>query len=199
MREPPPPSDRRSPKSESIYKSPRNFNKKHQAQHPHSYNDARSTDYNRLSPSTQNAASEVPMFGYYWPLHDLASYGMVVPTDSTSTSAAPLHPFQYADYSQLHYPHDGSNVHYSVAPLSLLEHAYVAAYASQPTSQPEQITQGLLDNEANLNNMRHERELVFENAATELDRAKSDTGSSAPSNKAWEDAWETLREHMTKM
>lgn len=47
--------------------------------------------------------------------------------------------------------------------------------------------------------MRHGRELVFENAATELNQAKCETGSSALSNKAWENAWEILRKRLTKM
>lgn len=204
MHGPPFPSDHWSPTSESIYKSPKKSNEKHQAQHPQSHNNARSTDYNHLSPSILNAASEVPMFGYYWPLHDLASYGMAVPTDSTSDwTALPIHT-QDVEYSHTHHPHDRLNVHCSVAPPTSFEPAYIATHASQPTpsqptSKPEQPTQGLLDNETNLKNMRHERELVFETAATERDRVKCDTGSSAPYDKAWEDAWETLRERMTKM
>ncbi|KAG9817259.1 hypothetical protein KCU78_g8464, partial [Aureobasidium melanogenum] len=161
MRGPPPQSDCWSATNEGIYQSPKHFNERHQSQHPQSHNNIRSADYNHLSPNTQNAASEIPMFGGGWPLHNLASDVMTVPTCSTSTStASPTH-FQYVDY--------------------------------------EQSIQSLLDNEANLEKMRHERELVFEKAPTELEQAKCDNVSSVPSNKAWEDAWTTLREQMTKM
>jgi hypothetical protein len=144
------------------------------------------------------------MFGGYWPLQDLALDGITVPTGSTTTSnALPTH-LQYVDYSHMLHPHDRLHIHYSVAPPPHLEPASVAAYSSQPippkpTSQPEQLNQGLLDNETNLEKMRHERELVFEKAATEFERAKCDNGSSVPSNKAWEDAWAILREQTTKM
>ncbi|KAG9650064.1 hypothetical protein KCU64_g9201, partial [Aureobasidium melanogenum] len=202
MRGPPPQSDCWSATNESSYQSPKHFNERHQSQHPQSHNNIRSADYNHLSPNTQNAASEIPMFEGYWPLHNLASDGIAVPTYSISPStASPTH-FQYVDYGHMHHQHDRLHIHYSVAPPSHFEPA--AAYASQPvppkpTSQPEQPIPSLLDNETNLEKMRHERELVFENAATELERAKCDDGSSAPPNKAWEDAWATLRERMTKM
>lgn len=201
---PPPQSDCWSSTYESIYQSPKHFNERHQSQHPQSHNNIRSTDYNHLSPSTQNAASEMPMFGGHWPLHDLASDGINVPTCSTSTSAAPPTHFQYVDCGHMHHPHDRLHIHYSVAQPLHFEPASVAAYTSQPvppkpTSQPEQPIQSLLDNETNLEKMRHERELVFEKAATELERAKCDNGSSGPSNKAWEDAWAILRERMSKM
>ena len=147
------------------------------------------------------------MFGDHLPLHDLAFGGMAVPANSMSTSAAPPTHVQYVDYDHTLHPHDRLHIHYSVAPPPFYEPAEcasAAAYTSQPvppkqTSQPEQTTQGVLDNEANLEKMRHERGLVFEKAATELDQVKCDTGSSVSSNKAWEDAWETLRECMTKM
>ncbi|CAD0083346.1 unnamed protein product [Aureobasidium vineae] len=95
------------------------------------------------------------------------------------------------------------SIHFS-APTSLFEPVSATSSATQPVppksaSMPEQNTQILPDNESNLVKMRHERELVFQRAATDLDQARCDTGSSAPSSKAWEDAWETLREHMTKM
>ncbi|KAH0035652.1 hypothetical protein KCU78_g2014, partial [Aureobasidium melanogenum] len=204
MRGPPPQSDCWSPTNESIYQSPKHFDGRHQSQHPQSHNNIRSTDYDHFSPSIQNAASGVPMFGGYWPLQDLASDGITVPTGLTTTSNAPPTHFQHFDYSHMLHPHDRLHIHYPVAPPPHLEPAFVAAYASQPippkpTSQPEQLNQSLLDNEANLEKMRHERELVFEKAATELEQAKCDNGSSVPSNKAWEDAWAILREQMTKM
>ncbi|CAD0094522.1 unnamed protein product [Aureobasidium mustum] len=204
MRGPPPQSDHWSHPNESVYKTPKRFNEWRQPQHPQLHNDARSTDYNHFSPSAQHAASGVPMFGDHWPLHDLAFGGMAVPADSMPTSAAPPTHFQYVEYDHTLHPPDRLHIHYSVAPPPIYEPASAAAYSSQPippkpTSEPEQTTQGVLDNEANLEKMRQERELVFGKAATELDRVKCDTGSSVSSNKAWEDAWETLREQMTKM
>ncbi|KAH0371037.1 hypothetical protein KCU65_g2136, partial [Aureobasidium melanogenum] len=206
MRAPPPQPDCWSPTDESIYKSPKHFNERvrHQSQHPQSYNDVRPTHHNQLSPTTQNAASSVPMFGHYWPLHDLVLDDMTVPKGPASTSAAPQTHSQYVDYSHMHHPHDRLHIHYSVAPPPHFEPASVAAYAPQPippkpTSQPEQPKQSLLESKTMLEKMRHERELVFENAATELERAKCDNGSFVAFNKAWEDAWATLRERMTKM
>jgi hypothetical protein len=64
--------------------------------------------------------------------------------------------------------------------------------------KPQQNTQSLPDNKTNLEKMRHERGLIFQKAATELDQARCDTGSAAPTNKAW-NAWEVLRESMTRM
>lgn len=145
MRGPLPQSDRWSPTNESVYKSPKHFSERNQSQQPHAHNDARSTDYNHLSPSTQHAASAVPMLGYYCPLHDLAPYGMTVPVDLTSTSAAPPTHFQDVDYSHTHHPHGGSNINYSLGLPPFFQPAYVASHASQPVphkpiSQPEQNT-----------------------------------------------------------
>lgn len=144
------------------------------------------------------------MFANYWPPHDLIFDDMNVPTGPTSTPAAPQTHCQYVDYSHMHHPHDRLHIHYSITPPPRFKPASAAAYASQPvppnsTSQPEQTVQSLPDNEYNLKKMRRERELVFESAAAELERAKCGNGPFIPSNKAWEDAWGALRERMTKM
>ncbi|KAH0347711.1 hypothetical protein KCU81_g3506, partial [Aureobasidium melanogenum] len=204
MRGPPPQSGFWSSADESIYKPPKHVNERHQPQHPQSYSNTRPTDYNHLSSITQGVSSRVPMFANYWPLNDLIFDDMTVPTGSTSTSAAPQTHFQYVDYGHMHHPHDRSHIHYSVAPPPYFEPASAVTYATQPippasTSQPEQTVQSLPDNENTLKKMRHERELVFDNAAAELERAKCDNGPSVQSNKAWEDAWGLLRERMTKM
>lgn len=204
MRGLPPQPDHWSPAAGGAFQTPKHSNERIQQQRPQSQNDARPTDYSFFSPSAQNAASGLPMFGDHWPLHDIAFGGMAVPADSVPTSAAPPTHFQYVEYDHTLHPHDRLHIHYSVAPPPIYEPASAAAYSSQPippkpTSEPEQIAQGVLDNEANLEKMRQERELVFRKAATELDRVKCDTGPSVSSNRAWEDAWETLREQMTNM
>ncbi|KAI4765164.1 hypothetical protein E4T52_02534 [Aureobasidium sp. EXF-3400] len=92
----------------------------------------------------------------------------------------------------------------SHAPPPHLESASVEGFPKHPVSPrptlvAEQTSQRLPDNETNLQKMRHERELVFQRVATELDQARCNTGPSAPTNKAWDEAWAILRENMTKM
>lgn len=124
-------------------------------------------------------------------------------TGSTFTSTAPPIHVQYYDYDHMQHPHDRLNIHLS-APPPHFEPASVKGLSTHPISPrpalvEEQNTQRLPDNETNLNKMRHERELIFQKAATELDQAKCNTDSSAPTNKAWEGAWMILRENMTKV
>ncbi|KAK6005172.1 hypothetical protein QM012_007951 [Aureobasidium pullulans] len=195
---------RGAPTFGDMYESPSLRNAGFYPQIPRSHNNTRSTDYNCLSPRFQNAVSGVPVFEDHWPLHVLASDGMAVHMGSTYNSAAPSNHFQYVDYSHTHCPHEMFHVHYTVAPPSLAQSTFGSGYASQftptkPVSKLEQTTQGLLDNETNLEKMRQERRLIFEEAAMDLDQAKRDNGSTVPSNKAWEDAWDTLRERLTKM
>ena len=141
--------------------------------------------------------------GYHRPQYDLAPNGMVASPGSTFTSgAAPIN-FQYIDYDHPQHPHDRLNIHLS-APPPQLEPAFVKGFSTQHVSpesgiKPEQDAQRLPDNKSNLEKMRHERELVFQKAAIDLDQTRRVTGSSAPTNKAWENAWEVLRENMTKM
>ncbi|KAI4718360.1 hypothetical protein E4T48_05425 [Aureobasidium sp. EXF-10727] len=191
MRGPPPLSGPWSPTV--IYRSPTHLNAVHQSQHSQSYHDVRATNRNYPLPSPLNEASELPGFGDYWSLNNLASVGMAAPTSSTTTSAAPPSHVQYIDISHTHRPQDSMNIQFP-AQTSSFEPASAPGSATQcvppkPAPMPEQNTQILLDNGSNLEKMRHEH----------LDQARCDTGSSAPSSKAWEDAWEALREQMTKM
>ncbi|CAD0107759.1 unnamed protein product [Aureobasidium uvarum] len=203
MRGPPPQSDPWSPTVESVYRSPNHPNSIHQPQHSQSHHNVGVTGSSHLIPGTVNGHSELPAFGDYLPLHDLASVGMTAPTNSTTTPATTLTHFQYGDNIHTHHPYDSMSIHFSAPPL-LFEPVLAPSSATQPippkrASMPEQNTQILPDNGSNLENMRHERNLLFQKAATELDQVKCDTGSSTQSSKAWEDAWQTLQDHMTNM
>jgi hypothetical protein len=193
MREPPLQPSLWSPPNESIYKSSVYPNTINQPQHPQAHHNARATSYNYPLPHHLDHAAEAPTLGDYWPQH----------TEPAFTSVAPPTHVQYVDYGYTQHPHDKLNIRLSVPP-PLFESASVASSSTQPisprpSSKPQQNTQSLPDNKTNLEKMRHERGLIFKRAATELDQARCDTGSTAPTNKAWEDAWEVLRESMTRM
>jgi len=143
------------------------------------------------------------VFDNCWPTDDLASHDTIASTATTLTCTAPPIRVQHVGYDHTQYPHDKLNIQFSAAPL---HHGSASAkgFATEPISPrptliPEQNTQTLPDNKTNLKKMRHERELVFQQAATELKQARCNIGSSIPANKAWDDAWEILRETMTKM
>lgn len=143
------------------------------------------------------------MFGDYRPQNDFLPIGMVASAGSIFPCAAPPTHLHYINYDHTQHPHDRLNIHLS-APPPRLEPVSVKDPSTQhispgSTLRPEQDTQSLPDNAKNLEKMRHERELVFYKAATELEQARRDTGASIPTNKAWEDAWEVLRDSMTKM
>jgi hypothetical protein len=182
-----------SPPNESIYNSPACPNTMNQPPHPQAHHNVRATSYSYPLPHHVDHAAEAPMLGDYWPQH----------TGPTLTSVVPPTHVQYVDYGYTQHPHDRLNIRLSVPP-PLFESASVASSSTQPipprpSLKPQQNTQSLPDNKTNLEKMRHERGLIFQKAATELDQARCDTGSAAPTNKAWEDAWEVLRESMTRM
>jgi hypothetical protein len=192
-----------SPPNESIYKSPHHPYMGSQSPFPQAHHIIRATSYNYPPPPHIDDAAEAPIVGNCWPTEDLASHGMAASTGSTFTSIAPPIHVQYHDYDHTQHPHDRLNIHLS-APPPHLEPASVEGFSRHPVSpRPtlvgEQTSRRLPDNETNLKKMRHERELVFQKAATELDQARCNTGPSAPTNKAWDDAWAILRENMTKM
>ena len=114
------------------------------------------------------------------------------------TSHAP-----HVDYGHTHHPSDRLNIRLS-APPQYLDPAFSASStslpaSSKPTEKAESNTERLPDNKGNLERMRHERELIFKTAATELDQARRDVAPSVPSNKAWENAWEVMRQSMARM
>jgi hypothetical protein len=192
-----------SPPNESIYKSPRHPYTGSQSLYTQAHHITRATSHNYSPPPHIDDAAEAPVVNNCWPTDDIASHGMAASTGSTFTSTAPPIHVQYYDYDHTHHPHDRLNIHLS-APPPRLEPASVKGLSTHPVSPrrtlvTEQTTQRLPDNEANLKKMRHERELVFQKAATELDQARCNTDPSAPSNKAWDNAWAILRENMTKM
>jgi hypothetical protein len=183
-----------SPPNESIYKSPSHHpNTRDRLPHPQALQNVRPTNYNYPPTHHMNDVAEASILGDHWPQH----------IGSTFTSPAPPTHVQYIDYGYTQHPHHRLNIHLS-APPPHLQPASIASSSTQPvsprsTAKPEQNTHNLPDNKTNLEKMRHEREMVFQKAAAELDQARCDTGSVAPTNKAWEDAWEVLRENMTKM
>jgi hypothetical protein len=192
MREPPLQPVLWSPPNERNFKSPGYPNTRDQPSHPQAHQHVGATSCNYPPPHHMDDAPEAPILGDHWPQH----------IGSTFTSAAPTR-IQYIDYDYTQHPHDRLNIHLS-APPPHLQPASAASSSTQPVSprptvKPGQNTHNLPGNKTNLEKMRHERELVFQKAATELDQARCDTGSIAPTNKAWEDAWEVLRENVTKM
>ncbi|KAI4790283.1 hypothetical protein E4T45_13207 [Aureobasidium sp. EXF-8846] len=152
-----------------------------QPPHPQAHHNVRATSYNCPLSHHVDHAAEAPMLGDYWPQH----------TGPTLTSIVPP-------------THVQLNIRLSVPP-PLFEPASVASSSTtqpispRPSLKPQQNTQSLPDNKTSLEKMRYERGLIFQKAATELDQARCDTGSTASANKAWEDAWEVLRESMTRM
>jgi hypothetical protein len=189
--------------NENIYQSPRCPNTRDQPPCPQVHHNVRARQHNYLSPHLIDAAAEAPVFIDYRSQNHLTPNGMTTSTGSTFTSTAPSIHSHYVEYDHRQYPYDGLNIHLS-APPSYLEPAAAKDSSTQPapprsTLDPEQGTQTLLDNKTNLEKMRHEREQVFQKAATELEKVRCDIGSSVRTNKAWEEAWEVLRENLTNM
>lgn len=189
--------------NESYHQSPRYLDIRNLSPHSRKHHNIKPQIPNYLPHHGIGNATEAPMFGYHLPQYDLAPNGMAMLPGSTSIAAAVPLQFRYIDYDHTQQPHDRLNIHLS-APSPHLDPAPVNGSFTQHVSpesemKPERDTQSLPDNKANLERMRHERELVFQKAASELDQARHVTGPSAPTNKAWEDAWEVLRESMTKM
>jgi hypothetical protein len=182
-----------SPPNESMYKSPGYFNTRNQPPHPQAHHNLRATGYNYPPPHHVDHTAEALMLGDDWPQQ----------TGPNLTTIAPPTHVQYVDYGYTQHSHDRLNIRLS-APPPLFESASVASSSTQPISprpslKSQQNTQSLPDNKTNLEKMRHERESIFQRAATELNQVRCDTGSAASTNKAWEDAWEVLRESMTRM
>lgn len=189
--------------NESRQQNPRHFDIRNPSPYSQTHHSVQARRSNYPPRHGIDDAVDAPMSGFHRPQYDLAPNGMVASPGSRFVSApAPIH-CQYIDYDHIQHPHDRLNVHLSAPPSHLDPASYKASSTQHapPRSQmkPEQDTQSLPDNETNLERMRHERESVFQKAASELDQARRITGPSAPTNKAWEDAWDILRESMTKM
>ena len=189
--------------NESIYQSPRYPQIRNQPPHPQAQHNVQARRYNYPRPPAIDDAAEVPTLGDYRPQNNFVPVGMVASAASTFPYAAPpIHP-QYINYDHTQHPHDRLNIHLSAPPPHRepvsVQDPSAQHFSPGSTLKPDQDTQRLPDNENNLEKMRRERELVFQKAAAELDQARRDTGASFPTNKAWEDAWEVLRDTLTKM
>lgn len=189
--------------NDSYHQSTRYLDIKNLSPHSQTHHNVESRRYNYPPHHGMDDAMKAPMFGYHRPQYELAPNGMVASPGSTFIPTAAPVQFQFIDYDHTQHPQDRLNIHLS-APPPPLEPVSVKGPSTQHVApglemKLEQDTQSLPDNKANLEKMRHERELVFQKAASELDQAKRVAGPSAPTNKAWENAWEVLRENMTKM
>ncbi|KEQ99411.1 hypothetical protein AUEXF2481DRAFT_176108 [Aureobasidium subglaciale EXF-2481] len=193
------------PPEENSDQSSMHLNAREQPRYPQTHHSASS--YSHPVPHGSGGAISTPIRRNYWTQYDLGSNGMTAPLAPAFTStASPAHNphIRYVDYGYMQHPHHDRLNNHPLAGLSAFEPVSSASSATLPISpkpipKSEPTTHNLPDNQANLEKMRHERELMFRNAAAELDQARYNTSTSVSRNRAWEDAWEVMRESMTKM